>query len=108
MDKLCDNENSVLAYIRKGNDAKNDLVIVANLTPMVHENYRIGIPNNLKLKEIFNSDDSNYNGSNQLNKKLIKTDQIAWNGKPFSAEIKLAPLAIAVFQLKQKNLRICG
>ncbi len=39
-----DAENSVLTFIRKGNDEKNDLIIAANFTPVPREKYRIGIP----------------------------------------------------------------
>ena len=94
-----DNENSVLAFIRKGNNPKENLVIVCNMTPVIHENYRIGIPTNGKLTEIFNSDKIEYNGSGVNNPKSIKAEAISWNGKEFSAEIVLAPLAICVFKM---------
>ncbi|MFN7776703.1 1,4-alpha-glucan branching protein GlgB, partial [Flavobacterium sp.] len=35
-----DNENSVLAYIRKGTKEKEFVIIVCNMTPVVHEQYR--------------------------------------------------------------------
>ena len=65
-----DSENSVLTFVRKGHDKKNDLVVACNLTPVLRENYRIGIPKAGKLKEIFNSDAEKYGGSGQLNKSL--------------------------------------
>jgi 1,4-alpha-glucan branching enzyme len=94
-----DSENSVLAYIRKGNNPKDDLVVVCNFTPVVRDNYRIGIPRKSKLTEIFNSDDSNFSGSGVTNSKSIKTDDIAWNGKDFSAAMTLPPLGILVFKV---------
>ncbi|MCR5863093.1 1,4-alpha-glucan branching protein GlgB [Flavobacterium sp. J372] len=86
-----DNENSVLSYIRKGNNPEENLIIVCNMTPVIRENYRIGIPAEGKLKEIFNSDDEDFGGSGVKNKKL-KTDMIPWNGRPFSAAMTLPPL----------------
>jgi 1,4-alpha-glucan branching enzyme len=94
-----DNENSVLAYIRKGNKEKENLIVVCNMTPVIHENYRIGIPSKGKLTEIFNSDNVVYNGSGVTNSKTIKIDKEAWNGKAFSAEIVLPPLGICVFKI---------
>jgi len=95
-----DNENSVIAYIRKGNDAKDNLVIVCNMTQVVHENYRIGLPASKSLKEIFNSDKLEYNGSGVQNNFSIPVQPIAWHGKTYAAEIKLPPLAVCVFKVE--------
>lgn len=94
-----DSENSVLAYIRKGSKEKENLVIVCNMTPVVHENYRVGLPKSGKLSEIFNSDNTEYGGSGVSNNKTITIDKQPWNGRDFSAEIKLPPLGILVFKL---------
>ncbi len=94
-----DNENSVLAYIRKGINEKENLIVVCNMTPVIHDNYRIGLPSKGKLTEIFNSDKVEYNGSGVSNAKLIKIEKEPWNGRKFSAEIILPPLGICVFKI---------
>ena len=94
-----DNENSVLAYIRKGINEKENLIVVCNMTPVVHDNYRIGLPSKGKLTEIFNSDKVEYNGSGVSNAKPIKIEKEPWNGREFSAEIILPPLGICVFKI---------
>ena len=104
-----DNQNSVLSYIRKGTNEKENLVVVCNMTPVIHGKYRIGIPakkssgktvkNSTKLTEIFNSDKTEYNGSGITNSKPIKIEKEPWNGKEFSAEIVLPPLGICVFKI---------
>ncbi len=93
-----DNENAVLSYIRKGNNTKDDLVIVCNMTPNVHNNYRIGLPEKGKLTQIFNSDDNQYGGSGVSNPKSIKIENTPWNGKDYSAEVTLPPLSICIFK----------
>jgi len=93
-----DHQNSVLTYIRKGNVEKENLVIVCNMTQVVHRNYRIGLPKKGKLSEIFNSDNVDYNGSGVVNPKPIKIEKSAWNNRDFSAEIILPPLGICVFK----------
>lgn len=93
-----DHENAVLSFIRKGNNPKENLVVVCNMTPVVREDYRIGIPTKGKLTEIFNSDRTEYGGSGVGNPKPIKTDVIPWNGREFSASLTLPPLAVIVFK----------
>jgi 1,4-alpha-glucan branching enzyme len=94
-----DHQNSVLAYIRKGNNAKENLVVVCNMTPVVHGTYRIGLPAKGKLTQIFNSDSIEYGGSGVSNSKPIKIDKEPWNGREFSSEIVLPPLGICVFKM---------
>ncbi len=92
-----DHENSVLLYIRKGHDAKNDVIVACNFTPIPREKYRIGTPKTTKLKELFNSDLKKYGGSGMENKAL-KTSKIPWHGYEKSVEITIPPLGMVIFQ----------
>jgi 1,4-alpha-glucan branching enzyme len=92
-----DSENSVLSYIRKGNNEKDDVVVICNFTPVVRENFRVGISKKGKLTEVFNSDDIEYGGSGVSN-KLIKIENIEWNYRGYSAVMTLPPLGILVFK----------
>lgn len=94
-----DNENSVISYIRKGNNPEENLVVVCNMTPVIREDYRIGIPVNGKLKEVFNSDAAEFGGSGVSDKKL-KIENIPWNGREYSVAMTLPPLGVLVFSLK--------
>ena len=93
-----DSENSVLTYIRKGNNEKENLIVVCNFTPVVREKYRIGLPKKGKLTEIFNSDSKIYAGSGISNGKAITIEETGWNGRNFSAELILPPLSVIVFK----------
>jgi len=95
-----DYQNSVISYIRKGYKHENDVVVVCNLTPKVHEKYRIGIPSKGKLSEVFNSDAVEFGGSGVSNKKPITIKKQPWNGKDYSAELILPPLGICIFNIK--------
>jgi 1,4-alpha-glucan branching enzyme len=92
-----DGENSVLTYIRKGHDTKNDLYIACNFTPVPREKYRVGLPRAGSIKEIFNSDALKYGGSGMHN-KTIKISKTPWHGREHSAEITIPPLAVVIFQ----------
>lgn len=94
-----DHQNSVIAFIRKGNNPKQNMVIVCNMAPLVHPAYRIGLPKKGKLSEIFNSDNTAYNGSGVTNPKPIKIETKPWNGRDFSAEIIVPPLGVCVFKM---------
>ncbi|WP_339713165.1 1,4-alpha-glucan branching protein GlgB [uncultured Kriegella sp.] len=92
-----DHENSVLTYIRKGHDKKNDVLIACNFTPVPRENYRIGVPKSGQIKEIFNSDAKKYGGSGVSN-NAIKLSTKAWHGRKRSMVVTIPPLSILIFQ----------
>ena len=89
-----DHENSVISYMRKSEDEKDLVIIICNLTPIPRENYRIGVPKSGKLKELFNSDRTEFNGSGNYLNKILKTDSIKWDGRENSIELNLPPLAM--------------
>ncbi|MDC6363876.1 MULTISPECIES: 1,4-alpha-glucan branching protein GlgB [Flavobacteriaceae] len=92
-----DRENTVVSYMRKGSDPKDDLIVVCNFTPVPRENYRVGVPKNSQLKVVFNSDDAKYSGSG-MGKKTLKPGKTAWNGHPQSVLMTLPPLSIVVYK----------
>lgn len=92
-----DHENSILTYVRKGHDEKNDLIIACNFTPILRENYRIGNPKKGKLKEILNSDETKYGGAGNGNPN-IKSSTKAWHGYKKSIEITIPPLGIVILK----------
>ncbi|NUY80048.1 1,4-alpha-glucan branching protein GlgB [Flavobacterium sp. MAH-1] len=94
-----DNQNAVISFIRKGDNPKENLVVVCNFTPVLRDNYRIGLPTKGKLTEIFNSDKTEYGGSGNLNPKAIKIEATSWNGREFSAKLTLPPLGITVLKI---------
>ncbi|WP_294963966.1 1,4-alpha-glucan branching protein GlgB [uncultured Flavobacterium sp.] len=94
-----DHQNAILSYIRKGNNPDENLIIVCNFTPVVRENYRIGIPKEGKLQEVFNSDAIVYGGSGVENSKALKVEAIAYDGRDYSADLILPPLSVIVYVL---------
>ena len=92
-----DSENSVISFIRK--DSKgNYLIFIFNFTPVIRENYKIGVPEKCLYKEIFNSDSEYYNGTNtgNLGEKLpIKESFHNFN---YSLVVTLPPLGFIIFK----------
>ncbi|MGL2986130.1 1,4-alpha-glucan branching protein GlgB [Flavobacterium sp. RSSA_27] len=95
-----DHENAVMTYIRKGNNPKNDLIVICNFTPVVRENYRIGIPRKGELVELFNSDAKLFGGSGVQQSGKLKVEATPYDGRDYSIALTLPPLAISVFKMK--------
>ena len=93
-----DATNSVFAWIRKGKDPANHLIFVANFTPVVRDNYRIGVSKRGSYQEIFNSDDLKYGGSNVKNVEDLETYPIPKHGRTHSIPLTLQPLGVIVLK----------
>jgi 1,4-alpha-glucan branching enzyme len=61
-----DHVNSVFAWVRRAPGAR-PVLIVANMTPVVRENYRVPLPEGGHWREIINSDAGVYGGSGKGN-----------------------------------------
>ncbi|APY06987.1 1,4-alpha-glucan branching enzyme [Winogradskyella sp. J14-2] len=96
-----DAENSVLVYIRKGDNTKDDLVIACNMTPIPRENYKMGVPKKGKLKEVFNSDLKKYFGSGSYKNKMQSSETEPWQFRDNSIAITIPPLGMVVFKYTQ-------
>jgi 1,4-alpha-glucan branching enzyme len=94
-----DHQNAVMSFIRKGNNQKEDVIVVCNFTQVVRPNYRIGLPRKGKLTEIFNSDATIYGGSGVLNPKKLSIEAMPYDGRDYSTELLLPPLSITVFKI---------
>jgi 1,4-alpha-glucan branching enzyme len=93
-----DHQNAVMSFIRKGNNPKEDLVVVCNFTQVVRPNYRIGLSGKGRLMEIFNSDAVIYGGSGVGNPNKLKIEAFPYDGREYSVELLLAPLSVTVYK----------
>ena len=91
-------DDSVIAYMRKGYNYGDYLIVICNFTPVVRENYRIGVPEDCLYQEIFNSDDVNYWGSGVKNDGVRQAEKIDCNYKPYSINLRLPPLSTIVIK----------
>ena len=88
-----DNENSIVSFIRKAEDASDYLVAVCNFTPEVRHGYRIGVPEKGSYIEVFNSDDEAFGGSGVKNEGEIKTEDVKWHDRDQSIVLTIPPMA---------------
>jgi len=93
-----DHLNSVLSFLRQDAEHFNELVVIANLTPVPRLQYRIGLPRPGNWRELLNSDAAVYGGSNMGNLGGVTAAARAWHNQPCSADFILPPLSILVFR----------
>ena len=97
----CDDaDNSIVSFVRK-DDHGNMILCVFNFTPVVRNDYRLGAPARGAWKEIFNSDSSMFGGSNVGNLGEVWTQDVPWQNRACSLNIKLPPLAGVYFRLEK-------
>lgn len=94
-----DAEHSVISFVRWDDARKHPVLVVCNLTPGVHHNYRIGVPRPGFWKEALNSDAQVYGGAGNGNLGGADTYPVAAHGRDQSLTLTLAPLAVMFFQL---------
>lgn len=95
-----DSDNSIVSFVRK-DDHGNQILCVFNFTPVVRNNYRLGAPAKGKWVEIFNTDSAMFGGSNVGNLGEVYTQDIPWQNRSASLNIKLPPLAAVYFKLSK-------
>jgi len=98
-----DSQNSVISWIRKGTDTSASLIFICSFTPLVRENYRIGVPRRGYYEEVFNSDNLKYGGSDVLNSGELVTYPIPKHNSTHSVNLTLPPLGLIVLKHVKEN-----
>ena len=93
-----DNEQSVVAYLRKSSDADDVVLVVVNFTPVPRSGYRIGVPQRGFWKEVLNSDATVYGGSGVGNYGGVWSDDWAKHGHDQSISLTLPPLSMVILK----------
>ncbi len=93
-----DADKTVISWQRKGLNDSDTLLFVANFSPVVWNNHRLGVPKMGYYTEIFNSDNMYYGGSDMLNAGDLETAPIPYNGQTHSLSLKLPPLGLIILK----------
>jgi 1,4-alpha-glucan branching enzyme len=89
---------SVLAFMRHAKNLDDIIVVVCNFTPVVREEYRVGVPRPGYYREILNTDSRFYAGTDLGNSGGVNAEPIPWNDRPYSIKLKLPPLSVMYFK----------
>jgi 1,4-alpha-glucan branching enzyme len=95
---LHDWQSSIVSYLRYGSDRRDCLLVVCNLTPVVRDNYRVGVPRGGYWRERLNSDAALYGGGNLGNGGGVHANPVAAHGRFQSLNLLLPPLSVLVFE----------
>jgi len=104
----CDDvDQSVISYYRYSADRQRSCITICNFTPVIRNNYRIGVNELGNYIELLNSDDETYAGSGQGNgagsdsdnRTLIKAEAISVHNRAASISLTLPPLAVLIIEL---------
>jgi len=93
-----DSQRSIISFLRRGRGAEDQILFVCNFTPVVRDNYRVGVPLEGSWREILNSDAALYGGSGQGNFGGLSTIPLPIHGRPFTLNMTLPPLGVVAFQ----------
>jgi 1,4-alpha-glucan branching enzyme len=88
---------NVFAFVRRGETASQDLVVVANLAASPWTNYRVGFPGAAVYRMVLDTDARAYGGSSDTG-LTVTTEAKPWDGQPVSAELFLPPLTVRWFR----------
>ena len=95
-------QQSILAYVRWDKERKDPVLVILNLTPVVREHFRIGVPLAGEWEEVFNSDRHEYGGTGLLNGKNCESENIPAHGQEQSIELQHLPWLGGII-LRRKN-----
>ena len=97
-----DSDNSVIAFIRRGYDRSRAIMCVCNFTPVVRQNYRVGVPGPGLFRERINTDSQHYGGSDVGNAYgIANAEEIPAHQHAWSVSLTIPPLATVYFEWEQ-------
>jgi 1,4-alpha-glucan branching enzyme len=97
-----DADSSVLAFLRRGHNPSEFVVVVCNFTPVVREDYRVWVPEPGFYQELLNSDAEVYGGSNKGNFGGVQAERVPWFGREWSLKLTLPPLGAVILKLRRE------
>ena len=92
-----DSQQSVVSFLRRGRNPEDTALVICNFTPVVRENYRVGVPKNTAYTETLNTDAERYGGSGVTTDNAA-AESIPSNGREYSIALTLPPLAVTILK----------
>ncbi|MBN8838042.1 MAG: 1,4-alpha-glucan branching protein GlgB [Sphingobacteriia bacterium] len=89
---------SVMVYKRKGKKEKDDVLVILNVTPVVHYNWEIHVYGKSKWVEIFNSDRKEFWGTGDVYNPEISAESMNKKDKWYKLKVHLPALSAVVLK----------
>lgn len=97
-----DNTNNVLVFRRTDRSGKS-LLFAVNFSPVVHEDYRFGVPPKARYEEVFNTDAVVWGGNGVGNTYPIKTEHFPSRGEEQFISLPFLTLGVVILQGKNSQ-----
>jgi len=85
-------DQNVLSFIRRDANGHPGIACVANFSPVVRYDFRVGLPLPGRWTEVLNTDSEHYGGSGVGNLGAVEAEAVPWNAFSDSALLTLPPL----------------
>ncbi len=92
-----DAERSIYSFFRKDETGKNNILFVLNMTPMMREGFKVGVPKKKKYKLLLNSDEKRFGGFGNEIPAEITAVREKCDFKDYAITFDLPPLTAAIF-----------
>lgn len=89
---------TVVVYRRKGKNKEDDLLIILNLTPVVHNDWDVYVTGKAFSMEIFNSDAKKYWGTGDVYNPTIRCERSDDENETYKITVNLPPLAAIILK----------
>ena len=100
----CENaQMSTVSFVRRGLNAKDQLLFICNFTPVEYDAYRTGVPCRGRYELLLSSDEERFGGTGVRNKKFVEADKEECEGKTYSLQMKLPPLSVNIYRFDYKK-----
>lgn len=92
-----DHGDGILSFIRKSGRMEDNLLVIANFSQNTYEKYKLGVSQEGKYKEVFNSNMTEAGGDMKLNTRIKATKEEYYDGRECTIQLKLSPMSVSVF-----------
>ena len=82
-----DNENSVLSYIRTGKKVADEVIVVANFTPVDRPIYTIGVPRSGEYEVVIHSNSTKFGGTRLIGAKKYTARKEQYSDMDYSIDV---------------------
>ena len=92
-----DADRSIYSYRRIGVDG-SELIVAVNFTPVVRNDFVLGVAQKATYRELINSDDTRFGGSGVVNSDKLEATEGEADGLPYRLQFTLPPLGAVIFK----------
>ncbi len=90
-------EQSIFSFLRRSKDGE-EIIIILNMSIYEYQDFRLGVSQKGKYKEVFSSNLKVYDGTGSHNETAVTSEDIAFHQRENSIRITIPPLSATAFK----------